>query len=965
MSTSRQSSSSRTVRVFLSSTFRDFAEERDLLVRKIFPELRRKCRERQVELVDVDLRWGITEEQAQRGEVLPICLAEIDRSRPYFMGFIGDRYGWVPEHHQYDISLLVEQPWLDDHRGGKSVTELEMLHGVLNNPQMAGRAFFYFRNSEYSQSRGGDFVTTDPEEKKRLESLKECIRGSGFPVLENYPNPEELAEKVQEDLWKVIDEAFPLGKVPSPEEKADQHHLEFANSRLVGYVSRPSIWSAITDHFECQRAPLVVMGEPGTGKSSILAEWMLSLVKKASEDKKLIWYHAIGGAPDSAAPLGIQRRLMKWLIGLGYMSPEALRDDTKYTQNITIALGEACASGKKVILIIDSLDQQLGDELDWIPIVLPEGLDLLLSSQHGRFDDVINARKWSILEVDPLNRDEVKAVAEAFLQRFSKRFSLEEMDLLMGFPPITNPLFLRTLLDELRLVGRFGDLDEQIRDYGSCENVTELFAAILARLENDFGRDFVALFFGLIGASDKGLAESELQRLLGSNEKDGILPQAKLAPLLGSLYEALTWKTGYITFFHGALATAVQKRYVQGREIMLNLTLGNYFRGLEKESRRRLSEEAYHWQTAAEYGDEKAKETLISLIGEFSYPYEKTHQGLLEECADDYEGAASLDSSRMGKWWHFMRYRLPTLRHPGDGVSQHQMLLQMALEDGEDSPITAAARKWLRMCPSDVTVASVLPTLRAYPDPYEAHYRHPLCPAPKDLRGHSSWISGWVQLDDGDVITWSRDPFLLRWSPTSDRPIEKIPGFRSGTLGAIDFDGGALLIWGFDAQASIFSPGIDEPIPFTLLPKTIEGARKFLNRTIVWDLDGNVALFSSGEEAEIIAQNLGVILDVEAGEEGVSVSLLSKDPVQIPIDGGALEVQSGEYADVYSGASVCYELSGRESVPLESSGGNCISWHSRSWARAIQSYPESDLHLILNLTSMVPVRTYDLTKKQS
>ena len=69
-------------------------------MRKVFPELRRKCRERQVELVDVDLRWGITEEEAKQGKVLPICLAEIDRSRPFFMGFIGERYGWVPEKDQ-------------------------------------------------------------------------------------------------------------------------------------------------------------------------------------------------------------------------------------------------------------------------------------------------------------------------------------------------------------------------------------------------------------------------------------------------------------------------------------------------------------------------------------------------------------------------------------------------------------------------------------------------------------------------------------------------------------------------------------------------------------------------------------------------------------------------------------------------------------------------------------------------
>ena len=62
---------SRTVRVFLSSTFRDFAEERDLQVRKVFPELRRKCRERQVKLVDTDLRRGIIKKEAQQFRLHP------------------------------------------------------------------------------------------------------------------------------------------------------------------------------------------------------------------------------------------------------------------------------------------------------------------------------------------------------------------------------------------------------------------------------------------------------------------------------------------------------------------------------------------------------------------------------------------------------------------------------------------------------------------------------------------------------------------------------------------------------------------------------------------------------------------------------------------------------------------------------------------------------------------------------
>lgn len=50
------------IRVFLSSTFRDFNEERKLLAPQVFPELNRRARERGVE---VDLRWGVTQEQAE------------------------------------------------------------------------------------------------------------------------------------------------------------------------------------------------------------------------------------------------------------------------------------------------------------------------------------------------------------------------------------------------------------------------------------------------------------------------------------------------------------------------------------------------------------------------------------------------------------------------------------------------------------------------------------------------------------------------------------------------------------------------------------------------------------------------------------------------------------------------------------------------------------------------------------
>ena len=60
------------------------------------------------------------------------------------------------------VTIVERQPWIDGHRGGKSVTELEIFDGVLNNPKMAGRALFYFRSSDYAKKKGGVYPPESP-----------------------------------------------------------------------------------------------------------------------------------------------------------------------------------------------------------------------------------------------------------------------------------------------------------------------------------------------------------------------------------------------------------------------------------------------------------------------------------------------------------------------------------------------------------------------------------------------------------------------------------------------------------------------------------------------------------------------------------------------------------------------------------------------------------------------------------
>ncbi len=168
----------RSIRVFISSTFRDMQAEREELVKRVFPELRRRCEERGVAWSEVDLRWGVTDEEKAEGAVLPICLAEIERSRPYFIGLIGDRYGWIPD--EIDVDLRTRESWLDGVTG-RSVTELEILHGVLNDPTMAGHAFFYLRDPAWARSQPAEEQATYLEAAIARRAVGARARGGRGP----------------------------------------------------------------------------------------------------------------------------------------------------------------------------------------------------------------------------------------------------------------------------------------------------------------------------------------------------------------------------------------------------------------------------------------------------------------------------------------------------------------------------------------------------------------------------------------------------------------------------------------------------------------------------------------------------------------------------------------------------------------------------------------------------------------
>ena len=136
------------------------------LVKQVFPQLQEWCEKRKLRLVDIDLRWGVTEADAtQNKRVVQVCLDRIDECRPFFLCFLGQRRGWVPRKEDISAETFAHYPDLAKYAGEASVTEIEILHALVNplhqgiaHPtgeaeryERVKYAFFYLRQPEYLQ----------------------------------------------------------------------------------------------------------------------------------------------------------------------------------------------------------------------------------------------------------------------------------------------------------------------------------------------------------------------------------------------------------------------------------------------------------------------------------------------------------------------------------------------------------------------------------------------------------------------------------------------------------------------------------------------------------------------------------------------------------------------------------------------------------------------------------------------
>ncbi|KAB2946443.1 MAG: tetratricopeptide repeat protein (plasmid) [Candidatus Methanoperedens sp.] len=605
----------RQIRVFISSTFSDMHDERDLLIKKIFPQLRKLCEERAVIWTEVDLRWGITKEESDEGKILPLCLEEIHRCRPYFIGLLGERYGRVPKSISAD--LLESQPWLKEHLE-HSVTELEIIHGVFNEGQMHKHAYFYFRDPKYLESmpEGKQQYFMSDEASGKLVKLKKKIRDAHDKEIcvlrEGYVNPEQLGEWILEDFTALIDRLYPKDKIPYPLDQEAMRHEAYAKSRRLAFVGRSDLLRQMDEHAGSTGAkPLVLTGESGCGKSALLAEWAARWHDKNPKD--LIIQHYTGSTPESADWQGLVRRILSELKRAFNISDELPMQSDALRTAMQDWLVKTAGS-RRVVIVLDALNQISSEDasakqLGWLPFALPTNVRLIVSSLPGESLDALRKRNWKELHVPLFARDDIAPAAKAYFDIFSKRLHREILAKIEDTAAAANPLFLRAVLDELRQFGLSKELEnkdfrkkleEEAFNYLKAPDPLALFNLILNRWDRDFGQDdeypdLVRRSLCLIACSRFGLSESELLDLLGKKNADGKyepLPRRPWTPFYLAAENDLAQRAGLLTFGHDYLRAAVQRRYLDDEAAACHFRhqLAGYFGSIPQPTDRKLDE---------------------------------------------------------------------------------------------------------------------------------------------------------------------------------------------------------------------------------------------------------------------------------------------------------------------------------------------------------------------------------------
>lgn len=589
----------RRVRVFLSSTFSDMHSERNHLVKKVFPMIKVACRRRNIDFSVVDLRWGITEEESKTGRVIEICIDEIERTRPFFIGLLGGRYGWVPEEAEFEANgrLAQKYPWIRDCMDDRmSITEIEMQHGALKSPGQTNALFFIRREDTIASGN----TETDRIKAAKLRRLKAAIRKAGAAGLcftAEYATVKDLGSRLYIAMMARIDEMF-------PEEAADPNTLTDQRQRAIEAELRKAYTHShvpvvITDIEDMDRHYLIT-GRSGIGKSAFVANWNAGITNDRGTEG--IYLHEEGCSymyDDTPGDAGedklfipvirtyidndintIDKCFRQLLRRLSHIYPTLSADAALAPEDEMTDLATEFAEADftdRIIWMVDGIERLIGEEQDPVAWInrLPDNITLIATTASE--DIALQANMMEQEELRPLSATDVTDIVERRLAEHAKKLLEKQRMHIANSTILRTPSLLMMFLQELQEFGIYEELNSHIDHLLSADDETAFLNRILDSIESVHSRETVSNVLSLLVTATCGLPESGLIEALG------MLP-IEWSGLYGTLLPLTTETDGHISITSQALKSVITSRYLTDETLKAD-TRRTAIGLLEKENR--------------------------------------------------------------------------------------------------------------------------------------------------------------------------------------------------------------------------------------------------------------------------------------------------------------------------------------------------------------------------------------------
>lgn len=483
----------RHIRVFISSTFIGMEDEREYLISKVFPEIINKARQHNVIVTPVDLRWGITQQASENGETVKICLREIGNSQPYFIGILGNRYGWQPDYYDIiaDPQTIEDFPWLKkDVEDKLSMTEIEIQYAALRNKSLID-AYFYI------SSKGSEDIR-----QKRL--IKEVQENGRYPVC-YYDNPQSLGEKIKTDFYRLLEERFPISKENSRHSMVKAAQDSILHKLLIDYVHRTEIESEI-QHFISRHRKVVIKGVSGSGKSSLMANHIAS-----NPQDNIISFFSSNGIDSGCITL--KRYLINETERLLGLSSSDYYQDSELDKRLKELWNIISRSNKEVIYLIDGFT----DDLSWLPIS-QNNIKLIVSSDNNNTAETLTFQGYHTYNIPVTSIEERTLIINKYLSRFRKDMPEQQVSDIARDVKSQDLNILKIMLNELIFNCEFKNYSKHIKDYTVSDTPYAYYYLVVSRMMEQFR--FAKDLFAYIIYSKGGLYESHLLTLLKLSQQE-------------------------------------------------------------------------------------------------------------------------------------------------------------------------------------------------------------------------------------------------------------------------------------------------------------------------------------------------------------------------------------------------------------------------------------------------------------